>query len=1168
MADLPIAIPKKVVQLVAERVKSAIKEEEEQWQIVQRDLVFITDEFEMTQSFLNSADGKRIMNHVVRTWVRQVRDLSHDVEDCIEFVLHLDTDKRPWWRRRSWWLRLPPSCCRMVLPVDEAVAEITQLKARVVDVGQRNTRYNLISDDDSGSSKTPTPATPSAFRTLTVDAGAAPTDRSLSDISEVMDRDDKSRRVISVCGASRGDREIISVIRKLYDKGRTRKDFQRRAWVKLVHPFNPHDFIRSLMTQFLASSSQDEEAVIGVAVLTKLETIQGNLLNEFANEVKTHTYFIVLEDMSSMEQWDAIKTYLPDRRNASRVIVSTHLEDIATLCTGKPYRVSMLQQPSSDQPYHVFHHKKEQRWGGVTEPPQQPSLGAGLFVGRDVEANDLLGLVKRHRHVSVWGPPGVGKTALVKDVHEKSAELFPKRRYWADVSHPFEGEGLAHDLIVSGLLQSGAQEVQRHLQRITASAADGKLVRRCRLTLNLSPDKYMVVIDGVRSKRVWDWIKTNITGRTQDGCCVVTVTADESIARYCAETSGGEVYRVNSLDAPATLGLFRKKAPFIKKDEPVLSKCTGLPKFIVTLSQHLEKQPTERRDTEIRHLNDNFMHQLDNIPEFHLLKGTFDWLASNFNDSPQLIKKCIFYLSIFPQGSSIRRKHLVRRWIAEGYSKGTNSNSLEEEAEKLIDRLINLWIMLPEQTITVSGAMRMTSCQVNSFFLEYIISRSGQDEEKTFLPLEVTVLEGSRLTTEHIGQHLAIGRSWDRAEFVYSSLDLSRLRSLTVFGKWKPFFISDKMRVLRVLDLQDVSGVTSSDLGRMFKLLPRLKFLSLRGCSNISYLPDSLGDLRQLQTLDVRGTSVKKLPASIIKLRKLQYFRAGAKTPWPVKPPQPSSAARSWQHDLKFLSKLCRLGHRQNCVAVPRGVGSLTALHTLGVVNASAPCGMAILKELRKLTELHKLGVAGISRHNIGHLPLGSLSHLESLSLHLKEGNRAVRSDDINLHQKALGSLRSLKLHGHVENLPRSIEGLSNLMKLSLDKISLGGEEIQVLGKLKNLHTLRLRVNKVGQYDELRLGGAGQDSSGLFLGLKVLHIACPHSLHVMFGEGAMEKLELLVLRSYQKQQLLQLSGLNSLMSLKALSLRGSYNDTLEEGLQQQLNAHKNNPVLLPEKEQG
>ena len=64
-----------------------------------------------------------------------------------------------------------------------------------------------------------------------------------------------------------------------------------------------------------------------------------------------------------------------------------------------------------------------------------------------LEANDLLGLVKRQRHVSVWGPPDVGKTALVKAVHEMSAELFPKRRYLADVSHPLEGEGLAHDLM-------------------------------------------------------------------------------------------------------------------------------------------------------------------------------------------------------------------------------------------------------------------------------------------------------------------------------------------------------------------------------------------------------------------------------------------------------------------------------------------------------------------------------------------------------------------------------------------------------------------------------------------------------------------------------------------------------------------------------------------------
>ena len=59
-------------------------------------------------------------------------------------------------------------------------------------------------------------------------------------------------------------------------------------------------------------------------------------------QVNNHRYLIILENISTMAQWHAIMPYLPERKNGSRIIVSTQQLEVARLCTGKPYRMMEL----------------------------------------------------------------------------------------------------------------------------------------------------------------------------------------------------------------------------------------------------------------------------------------------------------------------------------------------------------------------------------------------------------------------------------------------------------------------------------------------------------------------------------------------------------------------------------------------------------------------------------------------------------------------------------------------------------------------------------------------------------------------------------------------------------------------------------------------------------
>lgn len=97
MADFALGLTKTAVEGTLSRVQLAIDEENKLRVTAKQDLRYITAEFLMMQSFLKVVNKERANNEVVKTWVKQLRDLAFDVEDCVEFVVHLDNNSALTW---------------------------------------------------------------------------------------------------------------------------------------------------------------------------------------------------------------------------------------------------------------------------------------------------------------------------------------------------------------------------------------------------------------------------------------------------------------------------------------------------------------------------------------------------------------------------------------------------------------------------------------------------------------------------------------------------------------------------------------------------------------------------------------------------------------------------------------------------------------------------------------------------------------------------------------------------------------------------------------------------------------------------------------------------------------------------------------------------------------
>jgi hypothetical protein len=283
----------------------------------------------------------------------------------------------------------------------------------------------------------------------------------------------------------------------------------------------------------------------------------------------------------------------------------------------------------------------------------------------------------------------------------------------------------------------------------------------------------------------------------------------------------------------------------------ILRRCKGSPLTIITIASLLANKARTEEEWDMVH--DSIGSTLGKDPDMEEMRRI---LSLSYDDLPHHLKTCLLYLSIFPEDYEIERVQVVKRWIAEGFIDSNGEQHAEVIGERHFNDLINRSIIQPAK-VQYDG--RVDSCRVHDMILDLLISKSSEENFVTF-----SGNKNMKLELQGKIHRLSLNNYCREQAMVPSTAVVSHCRSLSIWGYSEQMPSLSNFRYLRVLHIENGEEMEHNYFEHIGMLL-QLKYLRLN-IKSTDALPEQLGELQQLRTLDLFGTRITKLPKSIVHL--------------------------------------------------------------------------------------------------------------------------------------------------------------------------------------------------------------------------------------------------------------------------------------------------------------
>ncbi|CAN6471252.1 unnamed protein product [Victoria cruziana] len=566
---------------------------------------------------------------------------------------------------------------------------------------------------------------------------------------------------------------------------------------------------------------------------------------------------------------------------------------------------------------------RDVRSDAVVQPPPTTSLiDEREVVGRDLDKQIVIKLLLSNASfgpasemenssnregivsLAIVGIGGLGKTILAQLVYnDAEVEAHFDLKIWLCVSGDFDLNKITRAII------EGASGVDCNVHELN--------LLQVRLRDIVSGRRVLLVLDDVWNDNQDKWAALMVPFRSCGKGSRLLVTTRDLIVSTALNASS--VYELKELSDDNCWTLFRRKAFGGGEVDPelgligkeIVKKCNGVPLAAKSLGSLLRMKRTKN---EWLYIKESELWNLPENGENRILPA----LRLSYYNLPSHLKSCFAYCCVFPKGYRIESKMLIQLWMAEGFIVPDGIREMEDIGHEYINDLSWRYFF---QDVCYGTDGKVCDCKMHD--LVHDLACSVAEEEFSF-----------------------VGESGK-----YRNL-LPKVRRLSLVKQevLDAISIATKLRTFLVFwgslhKLQSPYGL-NLDIGDVaWRLIQNCKFLRVLdlGGTQISCLPDSVGELKLLRYLDVSLTPIKLLPESTSKLCNLQtlkviFCKRLLKLP-------------------KYLGNMVQLRHLvfdycDSITYLPTGIDRLTCLRTLHCFIVGKGSGCNNIKELNSLNDL------------------------------------------------------------------------------------------------------------------------------------------------------------------------------------------------------------------------